>query len=159
VRKRLKQIGSQERHTYRGKFVRSGFKNDWGHYHPTLLLRDIYDEQGEKVTDHLWFNYTLGFLRLGELMPDDQVSFSARVTTYEKGQRFARQLDVKLARPTKVRRLVVPTEQRRAMPLRDPHALIGYIMAANEAFYRANGRPFERFYVTAFKQWRQVKNG
>lgn len=157
MRERLRQIGSQERHTYRGTFVRCGYKCYGEHYHPTLLLKDIRDATHQIVTDHLWFNYTLGFLRLGELLKGDEVNFMARVATYEKGLWMQRQQDVHLCRPTRVQR-VVPNVERASLPLDDHPALIGYIMCANETFYKTNGRPFVSFYVQAFHQWQRQKS-
>lgn len=158
MRRILKQIGRQERHQFKGTFVRTGFKSYGEHYQPTVLLRDLFDQTGRLVTDHLWLNYTLGFLRLGELVKGDQVQFMARVTSYDKGPFRARQRDYKLERPTQIRCLT-PRSARETLPIKDRHALIGYIMLANRQFYQASGRPFEDYYVAAFRQWSAQQAG
>ena len=152
MRQILKQIGRQERHQFKGTFVRTGVKSYGEHYQPTLLRRDLFDQSNRLVTDHLWLNYTLGFLRLGELVKGDQVQFMARVTSYDKGPFGARQHDYKLERPTRVQRWPAQVS-RLALPIEDRHVLIGYIMVANQQFYQANGRPFEDYYVAAFRRW------
>lgn len=157
MRQMLVKLGSGERHVFRGTFVRPGFKSYGHHYAPTLLLRDIYTATNQLVTDHLWFNYTLGFLRLGALSAGDEVQFAARVASYRKGYVTQRTVDYKLARPTQIQCLTAAPRQ--ALPLDNRHALIGYIMLANQAFYQANGRPFEAYYVTAFRQWQTQQTG
>ncbi|GEO68789.1 hypothetical protein [Levilactobacillus acidifarinae] len=157
MRQMLVKLGSGERHVFRGTFVRPGFKSYGHHYAPTLLLRDIYTVTNQLVTDHLWFNYTLGFLRLGTLSAGDQVQFAARVASYRKGNVAQCTVDYKLARPTQIRCLTAVS--RKALPVDNQHALIGYIMLVNQAFYQANGRPFEPYYVTAFHQWQAERVG
>ena len=54
-RTKLKEIGSDERHTFVGTFVRTEFKSFQNKYSPTLLLKDIKID-GKLLTDHLWLN-------------------------------------------------------------------------------------------------------
>jgi hypothetical protein len=82
----------------------------------TVLLKNIIDDQGRIVSDHLWFNLTTGFKYCG-MTQGDVVSFDARVTGYEKGYFGHRMVedkpsgyDYKLSRPTKV--FVEPKEDR-----------------------------------------------
>lgn len=51
-RTKLKEIGSDERHTFVGTFVRTGFKSFQNKYLPTLLLKNIRMD-GELLADHL----------------------------------------------------------------------------------------------------------
>ena len=100
-RKSLKNVGSEERHTFRGTFVRTGSKG--GYTRITVLL----------LTDHIWFNYTEGFKKLG-LECGDEVEFDARVQEYKKGywgddekkakKRPPASISYKLSHPTKIRK-------------------------------------------------------
>lgn len=86
MRKKLKQLGSQKRHTFIGRFERVGYKKSYRYYQPTLLLTQVaLSETGELITDHLWLNYTKGFLALGELLTGDLLQFDGRVASYVKG--------------------------------------------------------------------------
>jgi hypothetical protein len=102
----------EERATFHGTFVRCGTKNGWqGRQEQTILLKDICDQTGQRVCDHLWFNRTKAFALLN-LQPGDTVAFDARVKAYEKGY-FGRRWDVdkpaeidyKLSHPTRVRKV------------------------------------------------------
>lgn len=158
VRQQLAKLGAAQRHLFHGTFLRTGYKRFQTHYQPTLLLGDVWHEDHQPLTDHLWFNYTKGFLRLGELLAGDQVTFFARVGSYQKGRWDHRLQDFRLQRPTKVARSgPAPFTARPALPT-DPHALIGYIMVTNAAFYQANGRFIDDFYVAAYRQWRRNKD-
>ena len=110
MRKDLKKIGSQERHTYTGVFVRYGFKNGYKGPIETLLLKDIKDSAGNIISDHLWFNKTKGFAKY-DLKKGDVLKFDARVSSYQKGYkgydewtRIERpvETDYKLSYPTKI---------------------------------------------------------
>lgn len=111
MRKKLKNIGDDERHTFTGEFIRFGTKNGWVGEVKTLLLGDV--KMGDDiVTDHLWFDCGKSFERL-DLKEGDIVQFDARVAKYEKGYRGWRDdvfdkppcTDWKLSRPTKVRKI------------------------------------------------------
>jgi len=109
---------------YRGEFIgtftRYGKKqrykpikvgDDWIHEDVTILLTDIKDPTGKYMCDHIWCNMTKGFQALGELSPGDKIQFAGRVTPYVKGyynyrkEEDYRELDYKLSRPTKIRKL------------------------------------------------------
>lgn len=99
----------QIRSTFTGRFERYGTKSGYhGYVTRTVLLRDIKDVDGKRVTDHLWFNFTKQIEALGELKPGTIVQFNARVKPYEKGYVNRRegiderQTDYKLNYPTKV---------------------------------------------------------
>lgn len=83
-RTKLKQIGSDERHTFTGVFERTGFKSYRNKYTPTLMLKDIKIDD-ESLTDHLWLKYGKNFLKLGKLEQGDIIQFDGRVSEYTKG--------------------------------------------------------------------------
>ena len=99
--------GSRKRFT--ATIARIGKKNNFkGPPSETVLLRDVRDEQGAPVTDHVWFviGKTLSgvFHHVGK-----KISFEARVASYTKGHkgRGLQQLkpqeqDFRLSNPTKV---------------------------------------------------------
>jgi hypothetical protein len=112
MRKELEKISDTNmRARFTGVFERYGVKRGWrGQEEETILLKNIKDEDGNIIADHLWFNHTLGFWSLGELTRGDVISFVARATLYRKGVYGCRtEFDYQLSRPTKIRR-VKPTE-------------------------------------------------
>lgn len=114
MRTELEKIGSEERHTFTGIFVRIGTKNGYKGVEETVLLQSIKDESGKVITDHLWFNRTKGFIEAAP-KAGDVIQFDARVAEYLKGY-FGHRDDVynppswdyKLERPTKVKNLTHP---------------------------------------------------
>jgi len=100
-----------ERSLYTGEFIRTGIKHGFKGDIKTVLLKDVKDENGQLVTDHLWFNMTKGF-EAANLDPGDIVEFRGKVEKYIKGYQGRREevykppeADYKLSRPTKVRNL------------------------------------------------------
>ena len=89
-----------ERSRFSGVVVRFGEKHFRAHTKRTVLLRDIRDEHGHTITDHLWFNFTEGF-EMAVMDPGDLISFDARVTPYWKGLDHC-DLDYKLSYPTNI---------------------------------------------------------
>ena len=118
------------RATFSGIVERYGTKSSYGHPKPTLLLKDIKDGGGMIVTEHLWFNLTQGFAKLG-LQPGDAVKFDARVKPYIKGYRGYRddvydkpiEEDYKLSHPTNLRKMIIPDVQ---LPTQGVSTLITY---------------------------------
>lgn len=117
MRKELRKMDGV-RTTFQGEFVRFGKKRGWeGRTEETVLLCNvILVETGEKVTDHLWFNYTKGFVR-AEIYPGCIIKFDARVGVYKKGYHGRREdvykptgIDYRLERPTKIKNLGVKGE-------------------------------------------------
>jgi hypothetical protein len=108
MRKELKKMDDQ-RDVFTGIFKKYGIKSNYrGPSTDTLLLVNIRDGQGAFITDHLWFNLTKGFEKLGTLKEGDQVRFEARVKKYKKGY-INRKIgvdqsssDYKLSHPTKM---------------------------------------------------------
>lgn len=114
IRKELKAIGSDDRHTFTAEFVRFGKKSAYkGPDLTTLLFKDVRNVNGKVVTDHLWFTMTKGFEKC-ELQEGDIIQFDARVAMYEKGYKGRRygeeyflymetSIDYKLSYPTKIK--------------------------------------------------------
>jgi len=115
IRNELKELGTQTRFRFSGKFVKYGFKyKDYRKTHaaPTILLQEITllkDTDKILITDHLWFNLTKGFKKLGILQKNELVSFNGRITKYTKGYQGYRDdikkpiiIDYGIERPTKI---------------------------------------------------------
>jgi signal peptidase I len=145
MRKGLKRLGNQERHTFTGVFERTGYKVDHtyatDYENPTLLLVNVKDESGKVITSHVWFNYTKGFKKLGVLQKGDVISFRARVGTYTKGYLgydYDRRLknpvsqDYKLTFPSKV--TLVNRDPDKPLPATD-FGLIEMIKKDNHEYY------------------------
>ena len=101
---------NQERGRYKGTFQKYGLKASYknrGLPIETVLLVDVQTIQGEAITDHLWFNLTKSFKKLGDLYPNDIIAFDGRVRSYVKGYKSRREdyreTDYKLSHPTKIR--------------------------------------------------------
>ena len=101
------------RSTFYATFGRYGTKSGWTKQERTLMLKDVRNEKGEVVADHLWFNLTKGFANI-DLSEGDQVKFEARVTPYRKGYQGWREVldhpvlwDYKLSYPTKLEKIEV----------------------------------------------------
>jgi len=99
----------EQRGVFTGVFSKYGIKSNYkGPSTDTLLLVKIRDNQGALVTDHLWFNLTKGFEKLGTLKEGDRVQFEARVKKYKKGYVNRKigvdqsAVDYKLSHPTKM---------------------------------------------------------
>jgi hypothetical protein len=99
------------RAVFTGVFVRFGEKNGYKGPMPTILLKNVCDESGKIVADHLWFNLTKGFDAL-DLKEGETMEFRARVREYVKGYKgrdWVRAMDApleedyKLSHPTKIR--------------------------------------------------------
>ncbi len=115
MREELEQIDG-ERLKFVGTFKRFGRKRDYkGNFVNTVLLINVKDENGKLVADHLWFNNTKRFQKLGILKHGDKIEFYARVKEYYKGYVNRRdefgyreigyqEIDYKLSYPTKIKR-------------------------------------------------------
>lgn len=111
MRKELEKI-EEVRGTFTGVFVRKGTKNGYMCIEETILLKDVKNSEGKLMTDHLWFNYTKGFQKLGTLKEGDVIQFDARCKSYLKGYKGYRmdvykplEWDYKLSHPTKLKKL------------------------------------------------------
>lgn len=158
MRKELKKIGNNTRETYTALYGGVGFKRSYGdHYLPTLLLKDV-KHKDRLVTDHIWVNYTKKFSELGRLKENDVLEFDARVTSYLKGYYFDKSKEYGLERPTKIHLITNRVTEKLPNVLEDKNALIGYIMKTNKAFYLANNRPYEEWYVNQYDKWLKKMN-
>lgn len=161
MRRILSGIGSDERHTFRAKFGKYGYKRFHDEirgelYSPTMVVRnvEIIDNPDKPivVTDHLWLNLTKGFADLGLLNEGDSIQFNGRVAPYTKGYGSNSIQDYKLTYPSKVMLI----EDREVMPIPDDHAaLIGMIMNLNFDFYKIKKRPLVPFFMDSFKKWQE----
>lgn len=159
MRKKLQQLGPQMRHVFIGRFERVGYKKSYRYCRPTLLLTHVaLAETGELITDHLWLNYTKGFLDLGELLTGDLLRFNGRVASYVKGYfSTSQKLDYKVERPSQVALQAKIEGPRRLLPDTvtkfGRQALIGYIMERERAFYEASCRPIDPYYIEQYRVW------
>jgi len=108
MRKELK-ILDEQRDLFRGTFKKYGLKSGYkGASTETILLVSICNDNGKIISDHLWFNMTKGFEKLGTLREGDIIQFEARVGKYRKGYINRRadidqsSFDYKLSHPTKI---------------------------------------------------------
>jgi hypothetical protein len=109
MRDKLKPM-ENARSRFTGVFVRYGHKAAYkGPPITTLLFREVKNQLGEVVTDHIWFTMTKGFEQC-DLEEGDVVSFDARVKEYWKGYRGHREdvystvtKDYKLSHPNNIR--------------------------------------------------------
>lgn len=153
MRNKLRLLGNSKRYNFIGEIIKLGCKKGYkGVPLPTLLMKNIKLAGTKQIlTDHLWLNYTKGFLKLGELYEGDLISFDARVSDYYKGYIVADKHDCGLAYPTKVK-FVNPQPKRQLMPLSNDE-IVGYIMKKNKAFYLKNNRPYNDWYVKCYEEW------
>ena len=156
-RTKLKNVGSDERHTFTGTFARTGFKSYRNKYSPTLLLKD-FKMDGELLTDHLWMNYGKNFIKLGRLHEGDVTQFNGRVGSYVKGyytEGYSR--DYKIERPTKVS-LVNPNHDFEEVPSKN-RTIIGMILLDNANFYSSTSRGTDddEFYEKCYKDWKNSR--
>jgi hypothetical protein len=111
VRRKLGKLDGS-RLKFEGKFERYGTKTNYkGFPERTILLKDIRIDRkdgngGKIIADHLWFNYTKGFQKLGELKTGDIIQFWARVKKYVKGYVNEREIDFKLSYPTHINKKI-----------------------------------------------------
>lgn len=126
MRDKLEKMGTDERHTFIGTVGRFGHKDSYrGGPIPTVLFKDVKNENGEIITDHLWFNFTKGFQK-ADISENDLVQFNARVGYYEKGYKGYKddeellaehpvETDCKLSFPTKIKVLEKGSEKNGVM--------------------------------------------
>jgi hypothetical protein len=112
MRKLLKQQEGR-RGEFRGTVAQFGTKSaNLGPDLPTMLLRDVKNEMGQIVTDHLWMTVGTQLSRVN-MQVGEELVFAARVTRYEKGYKGSREgvfaappaTDYRLSYPTNVRRV------------------------------------------------------
>lgn len=120
MRKLLKQQEGR-RGEFRGTVAQFGTKRAFrGPDLPTMMLRDVKDETGQIVTDHLWMTVGKQLSRLN-VQVGEKIVFVARVTRYEKGYQGSRE-DVFAAPLSTDYRLSYPTNARRVETRRPARA-------------------------------------
>ena len=113
--------------TYQAEYSQAAYRHTNGILTPTICLKNIVDQDGNLVADHMWFNYSNNFRKLGELHTDDKLTFRASVRVYHKGHGYSK-ADYKLTDPKSVQLLT----ERPYVPLpNDKKLLIGYILIKN----------------------------
>lgn len=148
------KLGNKEgkRESFYGKFERVGRKRG-KQSGLTFLLVDVRSKGGQVVTDHLWFNLTEGFKKLGHVEPGELIQFDARVVTYEKGyignrpdkvdeSKLGLSEDFKLSHPTNFRRFL-GEEGQRVSTSNAKHKKLG--KKASAAVGRRDGPGYEVF--------------
>ena len=108
-----KALGANEgkRDLYTCEFIKTSSKPGYKGNIVTILWKDVKDETGQIVADHLWSNMTKGFEQ-ADLKPGDLVKFIGKVEKYTKGYKGRQkynfdkpiETDYKLSRPTKIRK-------------------------------------------------------
>ncbi len=161
MRNALHKIGSEDRHTFKAKFGKYGYKryhdeNRGELYTPTLVVRNVEmiddKDNPQAITDHLWLNLTKGFADLGLLSEGDEIQFNGRVSEYVKGHIKKDKTDYELTYPTKIKLLI--DRKTQALP-EDHRVLIGMIMNLNYRFYVNNKRPLVPYFMDAFDVWQK----
>ncbi|MCI1553174.1 MAG: hypothetical protein LKH74_04550 [Levilactobacillus sp.] len=134
IRKRLARLGNDQRHRFQGTFERYGLKAGYRGQEATILLREVRLLGNQQLmTDHLWFNLTKGFQKLGQLKAGDVIQFDGRVNSYLKGYQgnlfAATEIDYQVSWPTKITRI----SGGKRPPLPDWWELVDFIQDRNQA--------------------------
>ena len=130
MRKNLKNGLKQgiSKQTYFAEFSRIGYRSTYGNFTPTICLQNIFDEDGNMIADHMWFNYSSAFRKLGELRYGDKISFVANIDSYHKGRGCEKKQDYKL-KPT--RNVDLLTEHQYIPVPENKDELLGYVLIKN----------------------------
>lgn len=147
MRKELKhdliaKAGSKQ---YTAQYSSCGFRHTNGEMTPTICLANIQDEDENIIADHMWFNYTSDFRKLGELRHGEELKFVARAKKYHKGHGFSKQ-DYKLTNPKGLEILGDHTY----IPLPSTKRLmIGYVLIKNNVRLNTPGED----YIGMYNKW------
>ena len=136
MRCKLKSLGVGTRHRFKGTVWKFGIKNTRRGIIETILLRDIY-YKGERVADHLWFDFGMQFKTLC-LQTKDQVAFDARVNLYRRSSIYnspQNQIDYTLSNPTKIVKLE-KEERKNIMSTNNKFEIINYKSKNNNVSVR-----------------------
>ncbi len=117
MREKLKEINGT-RARFRGTFDSFGERTSAGYVKPMALLKNITDERGREMCDHLWLNLTASVEAL-DLKYGDRIEFDARVRPYVKGYYDNRQRDYRLSHPTRFTKLGVHDARGRGLLFAD----------------------------------------
>lgn len=153
MRKLLKQdyAAGNEDKFFIAKYSKAGYRHTGGKLTPTICLYAITDEEGNAIADHMWFNYSSNFRKLGELQYGDIVTFKAKTTKYLKGHgQNAAKHDFKLTPPKQIS----VEKQGPYIPLPESKDLmIGYVLIKNHIKLR---HP-KKNYVGQYTEWARKK--
>lgn len=147
----LAKKGTQRRHTFTGRFERLGIKEYKNKYLPTILLCNVKSDD-EIVTDHLWFDYSTNFLKLGKLVNGDILQFDGRVGEYKKGYKHYLN-DYKIKKPTKIK-LLSNNHPFKLLPV-SKDAVVGMIIEENLDYYykidETKDRNYDEYFAKEFR--------
>lgn len=101
MRKLLKELEGK-RMVFIGDFVKVSGKKEHSGAGPAILVRNIKNQAGQLLADHLWIDYCAEVDAL-QLQEGEQIIFRARVGQYHKGKK-GQLVDYKLHHPTKMQR-------------------------------------------------------
>lgn len=110
MRKKLQQLGNNERYKFRGTVERKGKRFYNVHEIPTIMLKDVYliDKDGNEtyMTDHLWLDLGKSLQKINPVQ-NDIIEFYGRVKQYEKYNRLLeiKEYDYKISYPTKFKKI------------------------------------------------------
>ena len=136
MRCKLKNLGVGTRHRFKGTVWKFGIKNTRRGIKETILLKDIY-YKGERVADHLWFDFGMQFKTLC-LQTKDLVAFDARVNLYRRSSIYnspQNQIDYTLSNPTKIVKLE-KEERKNTMSTNNEFEIINYKSKNNNVAVR-----------------------
>lgn len=106
-------------------------------FSPVLKFKKI-THDGKLVADHVTFNYTKGFQKLGAMMEGDLVSFTARVKPYYKGEitkKTVKTIDYTLNYPGQIKMIRRIHQRDKVSVPSDKEALVGYAIEHNHSAY------------------------
>ncbi|MBW5449334.1 hypothetical protein GE107_25235 [Cohnella sp. CFH 77786] len=92
-----------KRSIFTGEYVKVSGKKEHNGAGPAILLRNIKDQDGQLLADHLWVDHCQEFDSL-ELKEGEQIIFRARVGQYRKGK-HGQLVDYTLHYPSNIQRL------------------------------------------------------
>ena len=130
------------------------------YYEPTIELVNIkYDKV--PVADKVWFNYTKGFTKLGQMMRGDLISLTARVKRFSGGHAGKNTLllaNYGLGYPAGMKS-VRRVHARDFVPVpNDKAALTGYAIAQNKAAgydFSVGNYGYARYCMKSYDNWRR----
>ena len=126
MRKRLKNLGVGTRHRFKGTVCKFGMKNTHKGMIKTVLVTNIF-YKGERIVDHLWFDYGGQFKTLG-LQVNDEIAFDARIIIYRRSSVYnspENQIDYGLSNPIKITK-ITKEERNTNMGTKSPYEIINY---------------------------------
>jgi hypothetical protein len=88
MRRKLKKLGSKDRHRFRAEFVQLDDKPAWKGTVVVIVLRNVrLVTTGERIANRVSFTWGTVFQRLGRMEAGHEVEFDARVVKRRTGYR------------------------------------------------------------------------